>query len=87
MLISLLFWRLSDSVQTLNLSHTTAEAIPTTKVVDYYLSTVKHLIIDQESHKEDDDEMVRSLLDDEAETEEDLSNILSMFASKKPTVH
>ncbi len=82
-----LYQMFSDSVQTLNLGHTTAEAIPTTKVVDYYLSTIKHLMDDQESSEKDHDEMVRSLLNDETETEEAVSNVLSMFTSKKPTVH
>ena len=73
------------AVQTMNLGHCTAEAIPTESVMDYYHATVSAMVVDLEEEIDNDDgqENYDQYLD---EMEEDSTNVVDMFKGKvKPT--
>ena len=70
------------SVQTMNMSHVTAEAVPADSVMHYYNSTIEAMIEDmppEESTEVDYDDF----------TDEEETNVTDIFSGKKPptTIH
>ncbi len=79
-----------DTVQTLNLAHATAEAMPGAQVLDYYLSTINLMLTpeDDEFPVEDYDRYIEEMedLDPEKDITDIDSNVMDLF-KKKPTIH
>lgn len=80
-----------DQVQTLNLAHATAEAVPTSQVLDYYLTTIELMLTPEDDNEfpvENYDRYIEEMED--IDTEKDITdiddNVLELF-KKKPTLH
>ena len=78
-----------NTVQSLNLAHATAEAMPTSKLLDYYLSTIDLMLTPEEDFPEEDYDKYIAEMED-IDTDKDITDIddtvIDLF-NKKPTMH